>query len=263
MKQKLIDYLENSPESYNKNATRYLYNREPELWQWILESTAFLPNTAKPKQRIWHIINGINSIPLCPVDKIPVRWYENRYLTYSSGSAKARCLEHAKRRQITYKEKTGFDHWNSKENVESYESRKETCFENWGGVWPNATKEIYDKFLETKIANGHCRTEKEKSELEVYNEKVKLFTQDSWYYSYSRINPAGLERGKEYHLDHIYSRKAGFDNNIPAEIIGHWTNLRLLEASVNNGKSSGCDKTIEQLYEDYESNRINSEIIKE
>ena len=93
--------------------------------------------------------------------------------------------------------------------------------------------------------------------------EVENHTKDSWYYSYSRINPNGIERGKEYHLDHIYSRKEGFDNKVPAEIIGHWTNLRLMPAKENNGKSSGCDKTIEQLYEDYESNRINNEIVKE
>jgi len=57
-----------------------------------------------------------------------------------------------------------------------------------------------------------------------------------------------------YHLDHIYSRKEGFDNDVPPEIIGHWTNLRLLPARINNGKSAGCDKTIEKLYEDYYNN---------
>lgn len=254
MKQKLIDYLENVPDSYNKNATRYLYKKEPEIWKWVLESTSFLPGDALPKQRIWHIINDKNEIPKCPVTGQNVKWWENRYLTYSSRSAKASCKEHAKRRQKTYKEKTGFDHWNSKENIEGYKNRKKTCFENWGGVWPNATQEVYDKFIETKVTNGFCRTEEEKSDLEIYNEKVKLFTQNSWYYSYSRINPNGLERGKEYHLDHIYSRKSGFDNKVPPEVIGHWTNLRLMPARINNGKSSGCDKTMEKLYEDYYNN---------
>jgi hypothetical protein len=256
MKQKLIEYLENSPESYNKNATRYLYKKEPELWKWILEQTMFLPGDALPKQRIWHIINEVYEIPKCPTDNIPVKWHENRYLTYSSRSAKARCLDHAKRRQESYKEKTGFNHWNSKENTEGYEKRKQTCFDNWGGVWPNATDEIYDKFIKTKSDNGHCRTDEEKSALELYMIKVEEYTKNSWYYSYSRINPNGLERGKEYHLDHIYSRKAGFDNKVPAEIIGHWTNLRLMPAEENNGKNSRCDKTIEKLYEDYTTNQV-------
>jgi hypothetical protein len=255
MKQKLIDYLENNPgHSYNKNGTRYLYKREPELWKWILESTSFLPGDALPKQRIWHIINNKNEIPKCPVTGENVKWWENRYLTYSSVSAKASCKEHAKRRQATYKEKTGFNHWNSKENTKGYEKRKATCMENWGGVWPNATDQVYDKFIKTKSENGHCRTDEEKSALELYMIEVGNYTKDSWYYSYSRINPDGLERGKEYHLDHIYSRKEGFDNKIPPEIIGHWTNLRLLPSRENNGKSSNCDKTIKELLEHYYNN---------
>ena len=263
MKQKLIDYLANVPDSYNKNATRYLYKKEPELWKWVLESTSFLPEDALPKQRIWHILNNINSIPLCPVDNIPVEWWENRYLTYSSRSAKARCPEHKKRRLSTYKEKTGFDSWNSKDNTIGHEKYKTTCLEKWGVENPSQNETIKQKTLDTKIKNGHCRTDEEKSSLEIYMLEVEEFTKNSWYYSYSRINPNGLERGKEYHLDHIYSRKEGFDNKVPAEIIGHWTNLRLMPAKENNGKSAGCDKTIEQLYEDYESNRINNEIVKE
>jgi hypothetical protein len=253
MKEKLIKYLEEQPQNYNKSATRYLYKKEPELWKWILESTSFLPGDALPKQRIWHIINDKNDIPMCPVTGEKVKWWENRYLTYSSRSARASCKEHAKRRQATYKEKTGFSHWNLVENTSGYEKLKSSNFDKWGD-WATNTDEVYDKFIATKSANGFCRTDDEKSALELYNERVKEFTKDSWYYYYSRINPTGLERGKEYHLDHIYSRKEGFDNNVPPEIIGHWTNLRLLPAKINNGKSAGCDKTIEKLYEDYYNN---------
>lgn len=254
MKQKLIEYLENSPENYNKSATRYLYKKNPELWKWILESTSFLPDDAKPKQRIWHILNDKNEVPKCPVTGENVKWHENRYLTYISQSAKAKCPEHKKLRLATYKKKTGFDHWNTKDNTEGYEKLKKTSFQNWGGVWPGQTEEVYNRFIETKSANGYCRTDEEKSALELYMMEVENHTKDSWYYSFSRINPEGLERGKEYHLDHIYSRKAGFDNNIPPEIIGHWTNLRMMPSRDNNGKSSKCDKAIEQLFEDYQNN---------
>jgi hypothetical protein len=254
MKEKLIQFLSNQPENYNKSATRYLYKKEPELWKWILESTSFLPDDAKPKQRCWHILNDNFIRPVCPVTGKFTKWNENRYLEYISLSAKAKSAKVTAKRLSTYKEKTGYNHWNSAENTAGYEKRKKTCFDNWGGVWPNETDEIYDKFIATKSANGFCRTDDEKSSLELYNEKVKEHTKNSWYYSYSRINPDGLERGKEYHLDHIYSRKEGFDNNVPPEVIGHWTNLRLLPAKLNNGKSAGCDKTIEKLYEDYYNN---------
>ncbi len=255
MKQKLIEYLENSPENYNKSSTRYLYKREPELWKWVLESTSFLPEDALPKQRIWHILNDKTEIPKCPTTGENVKWWENRYLTYSSRSAKASCKDHAARRQSTYKEKTGFDHWNLKDNADGYTKFQNTSLEKWGVKNPMQSDIVKAKALQSKIDNGVCRTDEEKSALELYMIEVENHTKDSWYYSYSRINPDGLERGKEYHLDHIYSRKAGFDNNIPPEVIGHWTNLRMLSSKENNGKNSKCDKTKEQLYEDYLSNK--------
>ena len=254
MKEKLIQFLSNQPENYNKSATRYLYKKEPELWRWILESTSFLPDNAKPKQRIWHIIHDKFVVPTCPVTGEPVKWWENRYLTYSSRSAKAKSPSVVAKRMKTYIEKTGYTAWNSKSNVSGHEKFKTTVLKNWGVENPAQNETIKQKVLDTKIKNGVCRTEEEKSALEIYMSQVENFTKDSWYYSYSRINPDGLERGKEYHLDHIYSRKEGFDNNVPPEVIGHWTNLRLLPAKLNNGKSAGCDKTIEKLYEDYYNN---------
>ncbi len=254
MKDRLIKYLEEQPDTYNKSATRYLYKKEPELWNWIIQVTSFLPDDSLPKQRIWHILNDTFERPTCPVTGEFVKWNENRYLTYISLSAKAKSKDVTAKRISTYKKKTGFDHWNSVDNENGYNKRKNTCLENWGGVWPNATAEVYNKFLKTKTENGFCRTDDEKSALELYMLEVENFTKDSWYYSYSRINPDGMQRGKEYHLDHIYSRKAGFDNNVPAKVIGHWTNLRMMPSLENNGKSSRCDKTIEQLYEDYQNN---------
>lgn len=256
MKEQLIEYLQNSPESnnYNKSSTRYLYLKHPELWEWVLNTTSFLPDDAKPKQRVWHILNDNFERPVCPVKKVFVKWWENRYLVYSSQSAKALSKDNTKKRLDTYKEKTGFDHWNSIKNENGYNKRKDTCFANWGGVWPNATLDIYNKFIETKITNGNCRTEDEKELIEIYYGEVGLFTKDSWYYSYNRINPTNLTRGKEYHLDHIFSRREGFDNDISPKIIGHWTNLILLPAKDNNGKGPKCNKTIYELYTDYYNN---------
>jgi len=254
MKDKLIDYLNENPIGSNGNNTRWLKTRDPILWKWILEQTSFLPEDVKPKQRIWHIINDRYDRPTCPVTGEFVKWHENRYLEHISRSAKSKSDKVIKKRMETYKKKTGFDHWASKENTEGYEKRKKTCLENWGGVWPNATKEVYDKFITTKSANGYCRTDEEKSKLELYMLEVEEYTKNSWYYCYSRINPDGLERGQEYHLDHIYSRKDGFDNGVSPEIIGHWTNLRLMPGKENNGKGPKSDKTLEQLYEDYHNN---------
>ena len=54
MKSILQDIIDNDT-SYNKSATKMLKKTHPELWADIVNATAFLPATAKPKQRIWHI----------------------------------------------------------------------------------------------------------------------------------------------------------------------------------------------------------------
>lgn len=253
MKEQLFDYLNNAPRSdYNKNHTRYIYLRKPELWKWILEMTPFLTKSALPKQRIWHIINDKFEIPKCPIDKVPLKWHENRYLSYASRSAKAKSKIVTKKRLDTYRERTGFDHWNSKENTEGYNKLKKTHFKNWGGVWSAAVEEIYIKFIATKIENGGCRTDDEKSDLELYSLLVEDYTDYNWKFFYENINPKNLLRGKDFHLDHIYSRSEGFNNGVPPEVIGHWTNLRMIPASQNVKKWKNCDKTLEELFEDFE-----------
>jgi hypothetical protein len=86
MKTTLIEIIENDT-SYNKSATRYLYKQHPELWQRILTATNFLPETAKAKQRVWHVLNDVYERPVCPVTGEYVKWWENRYLKTSSVSA--------------------------------------------------------------------------------------------------------------------------------------------------------------------------------
>ena len=86
MKDILLDIINNDT-SYNKSATKMLKRTHPELWDEIMYATSFLPYEAKPKQRIWHILNDTYKIPVCPETGIEVKWHENRYLTYSSFNA--------------------------------------------------------------------------------------------------------------------------------------------------------------------------------
>lgn len=251
MKTLLIEYIATCDK---RTGIRYLNKRNPELWQWVLDQTKFLPTDAKPKQRVWHIVNDTYKIPVCPVDSIPVKWHENRYLEYSSLSAKARCPRVTEKRIATYKAKTGFSHWHSNENTEGLASLHRTYIDRYGAT---RVQEFIDKTNTTKAELGIIRPVEERDAREIYNEQVKEYTKESWYYHYSKINPDGITRGRKYHLDHIYSRKAGFDDNVPAEVIGHWTNLRMMPGKKNNGKGPRCDKTLEQLFEDYEKD-INS-----
>jgi len=82
----------------------------------------------------------------------------------------------------------------------------------------------------------------------LYENKVDRITRDSWIYFHSIINPNNLQRGKEYELDHKFSKQAGFINNIPPEIIGHYSNLELVPRYQNRKKHNKCSITIDMLY---------------
>lgn len=54
-----------------------------------------------------------------------------------------------------------------------------------------------------------------------------------------------------YQLDHIYSIKQGFLNDIPSFIIGHISNLRFIPWKENVIKSDTCEITIDELYKKF------------
>jgi hypothetical protein len=90
-----------------------------------------------------------------------------------------------------------------------------------------------------------------KPQWEVYESLVDRITRDSWLYHYEKINPHNLPRGTLYELDHMFSKHQGFLNNVPPEMIGHYSNLQLVTRHVNRTKYNKCSITIDQLYENF------------
>jgi hypothetical protein len=270
----ILENLIADDNSYNKSITRYLYKTHPELWEQIVEATSFLPDDAKPKQRVWHILNEKYSIEVCPVTGEPLRWNEKAYRRFSSIDAKNKGVG-----KIISESTTG-NHWRQKDPEKSklanekfstgfqsgkhkpWEDRnrdyeaitaaaRKTWMEKYGVDNPSKCPAIQQK-LSRAAANRYSHIDR--AEAERYYLAVVTATKKSWKTEFYRINPKGLERSRDLHLDHIYSIAEGFANNIPPEIIGHWTNLRLLPKLDNSSKGANCHKTIEQLYEDY--NRV-------
>jgi hypothetical protein len=263
MKDLLLQIIDDDA-TYNKSATRYLYRSHPNLWKQIVDLTQFLPESAKPKQRIWHVINEINEIPKCPIENIELKWWENRYLTTSSHSAKIK-LQHQrgdfanghapeineKRRQGNLKAVVQGRKYRTKETyTESQkEKNKTTCLEKYGVKNGSQTKESRKKISDTRIKNGatpkHLRSLRR-----LYYDTVWRFTEESWKQEFDKINPTGIRRS-ENALDHVYSIQQGFRDTIPPYIIGHWTNLRILPMVENSIKGMRCDKTQNQLFDDF------------
>lgn len=108
--------------------------------------------------------------------------------------------------------------------------------------------EVKEKRAKTKIEKGLQIDPADRTDRDEYYYQVGLITEQNFRDHYYDINPEKLPRG-EYHLDHIYSKIAGYVNRVPPEIVGHWKNLRLITELQNKEKSGRCDHTIEELME--------------
>lgn len=270
MKQKLIDILEND-NSYNKNAPRRLQRTHPDLWQEILNATDFLPKDAKPKQRVWHVLNNTYSRPTCPETGEYVKWWENRYLTTSSRSAstarrnrlglnKTNTKEAVEKRANTIRKgyasgRLKAKKWSKDEIKNRYEKIKTATIEKYGVHSTLLLPEVREKQYNTKIDKGLITPHELKSDRQKYYEEVGRLTKINWINHFDKINPNRLDRSK-WNLDHIFSVQEGFKQNVDPAIIAHYTNLRMLEPSKNYSKGMRCDKTLEQLLEDYNKSEI-------
>ncbi len=64
------------------------------------------------------------------------------------------------------------------------------------------------------------------------------------------IELRGVKNG--YDLDHIVSKVNGFRNNIPPYIIGHISNLRIIDSSYNRKKQHNSEKEISEITNSYD-----------
>lgn len=263
MKLVLLNII-NADSSYNKSATRYLYKTHPVIWANVINRTAFLPLTAKPKQRVWHILHGVTEVPRCPITNYELKWAEKAYLTTANRTAKQllkhRNGDYANSHTAETNEKRRVGNLTAVENGRKYRNKdtytadqylksKQTCLAKYG-VENGSQSEIGRKNnSESQIKNGatpkHLRGDRS-----IYYALVIKFTKESWKLNFDDINPTRLNRS-EIDLDHIYSIQQGFRDSIPPYIIGHWTNLRMLPKLDNYSKGMRCDKTKDQLFDDF------------
>lgn len=92
-----------------------------------------------------------------------------------------------------------------------------------------------------------------KDDYELYKFNISNSTEKSYQLYYDFINPNNVNRSRPdldenaHHLDHIISKKYGFDNNIPIWIICHPCNLQMLHYSENCSKGSDCHHSLDEL----------------
>lgn len=132
------------------------------------------------------------------------------------------------------------------------DKHKAVCIEKYGVDNPSKSQQVIDKIKQTRVRSGDWVSDEHRSKLELYRLAVKKITAKSYHDHYYTINPNNLPRARyKYHLDHIFSVEEGFKQQVSPEIIGHWTNLRMLWHSDNSIKNTKCHITLSQLMEQY------------
>jgi hypothetical protein len=101
---------------------------------------------------------------------------------------------------------------------------------------------------EGRVKHGTAMNPIFKDKWAIYENSVDRITRGSWIYYQDIINPNKLLRGNDYELDHKYSKWQGFMDNIPPEIIGHYSNLCLIKKIENRQKRNKCSISKEELY---------------
>lgn len=242
------------------------------------------PSDWKLFQKAYHALylDGCVNPVICPIcNTNPLRFtgLRNGYTQNCSASCRNRNPEFVKKYKVACLAKYGtefasqsveFRHIVQNTCIEKYgvdnpfkdeqvrKKHKDTCMEKYGVNNPSKSQAVIDKIKQSRVAAGNWISDETRSDLEKYRLQVKKISAKSYHDHYYAINPDDVVRSRfKYHLDHIFSVEEGFKQGVPAEIIGHWTNLRMLWHIDNSIKNIKCHKTLEQLMEDYKTKSPN------
>lgn len=138
-------------------------------------------------------------------------------------------------RKNSMKKKYGVS--NSFQILEIKKKRKDVLLEKYNDENFNNP----DKTRKTRIKNGTQINDEIIDGFIDYKKIVMNKTLTIYRNNQKLINPQNLKRSKkDYHLDHLFSIKQGFLQNIPIEIISHPCNLQMIYYKDNLKKQDEC-----------------------
>ena len=144
------------------------------------------------------------------------------------------------KREKTYLEKYGFKHYFQTDEFK--EKYKNKMLERYGYENYFQTDEFLSSIGKKRIDN--------KSEFQKYSNRIRNLTKKTFNSNFDIICNLFF-RGREYHLDHIYSIYDGFLNSVDPIIMSSVVNLQLLPKKINLEKSFNSWQTIDELYHKY------------
>lgn len=109
-------------------------------------------------------------------------------------------------------------------------------------------KSVVEKTRDTQVANGRWVDPAKQTEWANYKRRVKRLTTKTYNQYKHIINPDNLPTGAcAYQVDHIYSIRHGFENDVAPAVIAHVANLRMMWHVDNKSKHIRSDITLEEL----------------
>lgn len=118
-------------------------------------------------------------------------------------------------------------------------------------IFGGGDKKSYEKAFKTKFGYEYSIFLSKQSEFKKYYNEVRNITSKNlrkYKHLFNNLDNIGKcgEKGK-FQVDHIYSIKNGFINNITPHLIGHPCNLRVISWEENLKKSNNCEITLDEL----------------
>ena len=282
MREKLFNYFTTDNISGKKCTEKWLSKNNIELYNKIIEWCDInLLESLEFKKKVFHYVNSDNKIPVCLKCGAEVKYKRLRdgYQPYCSSICQNLCNiakdnwlkswknnnsdnEHIVKRKKTLEDKYGEDYdkiiqknrenaifekygvYNSFQISEIKKKRKKTLKEKYGSETYNNP----DKTKKTRIENNTQISDEIINEFLDYKKIAVNRTMTIFRNNEDIINPKKVKRGKkEYHIDHLFSIKQGFLENIPVEIISHPCNLHMIFYIDNLKKQDNCWISKEEL----------------
>lgn len=134
------------------------------------------------------------------------------------------------------------------------EKRKTVLQERYGVDNPSHIAEVKQK-ISSKANSRWQKIRQNKSynheglTYDQYRHRVQQYSDTQYHLHKARLDPENL-RSKHFHLDHIYSVFEAWMNDVPINVVGDVSNLRMLSDKENYEKHKTSHKSLQQLYED-------------
>lgn len=265
-KQLVRDLCDEYSVKQRATAKRYKHKSYMVYHTALVDATRWLPSDATIGERIYVVLNDVTTRPLCQHCQINNVAFQlngvNAYRQFCSrkcgNTFKELATQRATNTAIVRKADV-VDGKNSFQRYSTFTQYNETMRNIVYSDGSTAlTRQQQAACLKAAITNRTLYADPEyramrgfiihTAEFIQYSRQVRLMTEKTWRENKAILDPNNI-RSRQYHLDHKYSIREGFSNNIPPYILAHVGNLEIITGAKNLAKHARCSITLDQLFD--------------